>query len=132
MPNQGYRSVEVTVINDTRGDLTVNSPGTAAGSTWIQGEKATQGDGLNQYASSVWGVSTNDPQGTAMGHAQLTGLGSFPVALQFVNNHNGNSDCNLTDNDQVTGHITMIDTGERNHSAFTVQLVPLVQAAKPS
>ena len=122
MPDQGYRSVEVTVTNDTRGELTVVNPGTAAGSTWIQGEAAKEGDALPQHKRKLWGVSTNDPLGIANAHVQLTGVGSYPVAITFTNDHNGKSSCWVTPNDVIMFTQWQIDTGKANHSSFGIQL----------
>lgn len=124
MADLGYRSVEVNVTNDTRGNLTVQGPQTGSGNTWIQGESATQGQALNQYNSAKWGVSTNDVDGTATAQVQLTGLGSYPVSISFTNDMNGNSNCTVGGNDMVKGTATQVSTGEQNHSLFNVQLVP--------
>lgn len=125
MSNTGYRSVEINVINDTRGDLIVQGPQTAANSTWIQGEEAKQGDEIQQYNSVKWGVMTNDINGIAQGSVQLTGIGAFPVRITFTNTVSGQSTCVVSPNDAVTGLVTPIQTGEVNHSAFQVQLIPL-------
>lgn len=124
MADLGYRSVEVNVTNDTRGNLTVQGPTLGSGNTWIQGETPTQGAALGQYMSAKWGVSTNDVDGTATGSVQLTGLGSYPVMVSFTNDMNGNSNCTVAGNDMVKGTATQVATGEQNHSLYNVQLVP--------
>jgi hypothetical protein len=126
MPDKGNRSVEVTVINDTQADLTVEGPTTQQ--SWIQGEQPKKGDLLEQYQSSVWGVFVNDPLGTADAFAQLVGLGSYPVGIHFMNQSNGQSTCQVTDNDAVSSIVTRNSGQEQNHSSFTVQLIPAVSA----
>lgn len=126
MADLGYRSVEVVVTNDTRGNLTVQAVGIGSGATWVQGETPTQGQQLNQYNSTKWGVSTTDVNGAASGQCQLTGLGNYPVTIVFTNNPNGSTSCSVTGNDQVTyvQPIVQQNTGEANHSQFMVQLIP--------
>lgn len=124
MADLGYRSVEVVVTNDTRGNLTVQALALGSGDSWIQGETPNQGDPLQQYNSSKWGVSTNDINGTASGQVQLTGLGAWPVSIVFQNNMAGVSTCTISPNDQVTGIVTQQNTGEVNHTFFSVQLIP--------
>ncbi|MBI1407408.1 MAG: hypothetical protein GC145_14950 [Caulobacter sp.] len=124
MADLGYRSIEVNVVNDTRGNLTVQGPTLGSGDTWITGETPTQGAALNQYQSAKWGVSTNDVNGTATASVQLTGLGSYPVSISFTNDMNGNSNCTVGGNDQVKGTVTAVSTGEQNHTLYNVQLIP--------
>jgi hypothetical protein len=125
MANLGYRSVEVMLTNDTRGNLTVQAVALGAGNSWIQGETPNQGDPLPQYSGCQWGVSTNDVNGSASGQIQLTGLGSWPVSISFNNGATGNSTCSVAANDQVQGLVQQMQTGEMNHSLFTVQLIPV-------
>jgi hypothetical protein len=124
MPDRGYRSIEISVTNDTRGDLVVQAPTCGANDSWIQGEVPSQGDPLNQYNAATWGVLTKDVNNSASGHVQLTGLGSFPVTISFVNDSNGNSSCTVAPNDQVRAIVTPGGASERNHSAYNVQLIP--------
>lgn len=124
MADLGYRSIEVLVTNDTRGNLTVQGVGIGTNCTWVQGETPTQGASLPQYNSAKWGVSTNDVNASASGQVQLTGLGSWPVSITFINNENGVSTANVSPNDAVKGIVTQQDTGELNHTLFVVQLIP--------
>jgi hypothetical protein len=124
MANDGYRSIEVMCVNDTRGNLVVQGPGIGSNCTWIQGEQPSQGDPINQYTSSMWGVCTNNINASASGHIELTGLGSSPVVIVFANNEAGQSTCTVTGNDAVTAIVTQNDTSELNHSSFSVQLIP--------
>ncbi len=124
MADLGYRSIEVLVTNDTRGNLTLQGVGIGTNCTWVQGETPSQGASLPQYNSAKWGVSTNDVNASASGQVQLTGLGSFPVSVTFSNNENGQSICNVGPNDAVKGTAVQQDTGEQNHSLFIVQLIP--------
>ena len=125
----GNRSVEVIVTNDTRGDLTVTAPQAGSGSTWIQGEQPNQGDPLPQYQSAKWGVFTNDAMGNVTGQLQLIGLGNVPVTLSFYNYSNGVSGAPCLGNESVTVNVIENPVVEANHTSFTVQLVPNVQAA---
>ena len=125
MADLGYRSVEVAVTNDTRGDLTVQGPQCGSGDNWVQGETPHQGDRLPQYNAAKWGVSTNDVEGGASAQIQLTGLGSWPVSITFANDSSGNSTCTVSQNDMVQGMVIQQNTGEANHSLFTVQLIPV-------
>jgi hypothetical protein len=125
MADLGYRSVEVVVTNDSRGNLTIQGVGCGSGDTWVQGETPTQGAPLNQYNSAKWGVSTNDVNGGTSGQVQLTGLGSYPLTIQFSNNSSGVSACPTSQNDVVKTLVTQQDTGEINHSLFSVQIIPL-------
>ncbi len=120
----GYRSVEIIVINDTRGDLSVTGPVAGQGSTWIQGETPNQGDPLDQYQSAKWGVSTNDVNGNVSATVQLTGLGSYPLTLQFYNYSSGQTGAPCTGNDAVTPVVTQNPVVEQNHTSFQIQLVP--------
>ncbi len=124
MADLGYRSIEVNIVNDTRGNLTIQGPQVGSGNSWIQGETPTQGTALGQYMSAKWGVETNDVNGTATAMVQLTGLGSYPVTIAFTNDMNGNSNCTVAGNDQVKGTATSVNTGEQNHTLYNVQLVP--------
>ncbi|WGM39752.1 hypothetical protein [Caulobacter sp. NIBR1757] len=124
MADLGYRSIEVNVVNDTRGNLTIQGPTLGSGNTWVQGEEPTQGASLGQYQGAKWGVSTNDVNGTATAMVQLTGLGSYPVSISFTNDMNGNSNCMLQGNDMVKGTAMQVSTGEMNHSLYNVQLIP--------
>ncbi len=124
MADMGYRSVQVSVTNDTRGDLTVQSGAVGDGDAWLVGEAPTQGGSFGQYHQAQWGVSTNDINGTAAGQIQLAGLGSWPVAIVFMNDDNGISTCSVTPNDQIKANVVQQETGEPNHSAFVVQLIP--------
>lgn len=124
MADLGYRSIEVNVTNDTRGNLTIQGPTLGSGNSWIEGETPTQGASLGQYQAVKWGVSTNDFNGTATAVVQLTGLGSYPVSISFSNDMNGNSNCMVQGNDMVTGTATQVSTGEMNHSLYNVQLIP--------
>lgn len=128
MPDLGYRSIEVAVTNDTRGNLTVQGVVAGSGSSWVQGETPNQGDSLPQYQAVKWGVDTNDVDGIANGQVSLTGLGSYPVSLVVMNDFTGRSACNVTGNDSVSAIVTQVQTGEVNHSQFVVQLIPAVSA----
>jgi len=120
----GYRSIEVLVTNDTRGNLSLQGVGIGSYCTWVQGETPTQGSILPQYNPAKWGVYTNDVNAAASGQVQLTGLGSFPVSITFINNAAGASSCAFAPNDAVQGLVQQPDTGDQNHTLFVVQLIP--------
>ena len=124
MADEGYRSVQVRVTNDTRGDLTVAAPQTGSGDEWLQGETPTHGAMLRQYSAVTWGVSTNDVNASTSAMVQLAGLGSWPVTIVFSNSANGVSACSVSPNDAIMGSVTAVDTGEANHSLYEVQLIP--------
>lgn len=124
MANLGYRSVEVVVVNDTRGNLTVQGVANGPGNTWVQGETPNPGDSLAQYNASKWGTETNDVNGAASAQIQLAGMGSWPVTIVFSNNSAGISTCSVAPNNLVTSIVTQQTTGEANHSLFSIQLIP--------
>lgn len=122
MSNRGYRSIEVTVTNDTPGNLTVQAPQLGSGCSWIGGEEPTAGQTLGAYQSMTWGVSTNDARGAATAGVSLWGLGAYPVTIGFSNDVNGDSSCQVLGNNTVSGASTSVSTGEANHSAYAVRL----------
>ncbi len=132
MADLGYRSIEVVIINDTRGDLVIQAAGAIPDSgAWIEGEKSTSGTVLKQYSKLKLGVKTDDDNGLALATFQLTGLGSFPVEISFSSDANGASNCSVTPNDHVQGLTSAISTDEENHTVFLVQLVPALPAYLP-
>lgn len=125
MADTGYRSVEIIVLNDTPGDLVIESAGDPADNgAWVDGEKPTNGSPLRQYTSRTFGVKTDDVNGSALGSFQLTGLGSSPLRIDFWNHADGTSDVNVTANNAVQGMTRAIESNEDNHTMFQVQLVP--------
>lgn len=86
MADLGYRSIEVVITNDTRGNLTVHAPSVlSSAGAWIQGETPNNCDPLNQYNGMKFGVTTNDVNGDASARLELTGLGSFPIQIERLN-----------------------------------------------
>ena len=125
MADRGYRSVEVTITNDTRGDLTIQAAGDLPDSgNRIQGEKPTPSSVLKQYSSMLFGVATDDQNGAATAILELTGFGSSPIQISFFNQPDGTSNCSVTPNNAVQAKTTQVDTGEQNHTQFQIQLVP--------
>jgi hypothetical protein len=124
MASQGYRSIEVHVVNNTQADLSVQSA--AALSGWfIAGESAQTGAPLPQYADALWGVATDDPTLSAAADVSLVGLGSYPISIRFQNLPNGSSSATVGGNNVIQGTTQEINTGEMNHSAWQVILTPV-------
>src|ERR1700731_1385997 len=94
----GYRSVEVTITNDTRGDLTIQAGDLPDSAAWIGGEKPTPGSALKQYSSMLFGVATDAQNGAAVATLEITGLGSYPIQIRFFNQPDGTSNCTVTPN----------------------------------
>ena len=126
----GYRSVEVNIANNTRGDLTIQAADPDSG-TWIDGERPTPSSVLKQYSSMVFGVATDTENGVASATLELTGPGIVPVSsplqIRFFNQADGTSNCSVTPNDAIHAITTQVDTGEQNHTQFQVQLIPAPQ-----
>jgi hypothetical protein len=126
MADRGYRSIEVTVINNTRASLMVQGASTSgANSTWISGERPLPGFVLAQFASVTWGVMTTDQNGTADALVMLSGLGHQPVRIQLENRASGDSKVTPVGNDRIHAEHKQIDTGEDNYSQFEVNLNPV-------
>ena len=124
MADNGARSIEVDVRNNTTANLTVQGADLdGQGASWIKGEEPKQGDTLNQYQSMRAGVMNTDYNSGAGGSFTLTGYGS-PFEIEFNNDPQGNSSCSSNGNDEVSVEINKVDTGETNHSQFDLTLQP--------
>lgn len=126
MQDLGYRSIQLAVTNDTRGNLTLQDVALDSGPycAWITGETPSQGDPFQQYSDVQWGAATNSIDAAVSGQIQLSGLASGPIAIVFMNDQNGVSSCSVAPNDLIKANVAQQDTGEINHSLFSVQLIP--------
>ncbi|WP_437536810.1 hypothetical protein WME79_17110 [Sorangium sp. So ce726] len=126
MADRGYRSIEVTVINNTRASLVVQGGSTAgANSTWIAGERPTTSSVMPQYSIVTWGVMTTDQDSAASASVTLTGLGHKPVQLRMENLASGESKVTPVGNDRIDVHCKQLNTGEDNHSQFELSFNPV-------
>ncbi|MBX5484129.1 MAG: hypothetical protein IRZ16_20070 [Myxococcaceae bacterium] len=131
MPDVGYRSVEITVLNSTKADLSITGATTSgANVSWISEEQPKEKEQLGSSQSAVWGVMTDDVDGSAIGTVVLTGLGEDPVSIHMQNLSNGQSQATVQANDKVQGLVAPIPTGEQNHSAFQVTLMAITSVPK--
>lgn len=121
--DQGFRSVEVDVTNDSLGNLSVQASSLGVNVTWIPGETPGPGYPVEQYNASMWGAETNDINSNATAQILLTGQGAFPLTIVMSNMSDGTSSVNVIDNDALHGIVNQVDTGEVNHTAFSIQLV---------
>lgn len=125
MPDIGYRSIEVSVVNLTQAALVVQSVDTSGDSPgWIAGQQPLIGSMLFQYQSAAWGVMTEATDGSVIATVALSGWGTTPVILQMQNLANGQSQVCITGNDKISGSATRIDTGQANHAEWQVFLTP--------
>ena len=122
MSNKGARSIEVVVQNMTMANFTIQGASlSGVGAEWIQNEEPKQGAPLTQYTTVTIGVMNNDYNSSAGGEMVLTGYGS-PITITFENNEQGVSTCTCSGNSEVQATTHQVDTGELNHSQFTVKL----------
>lgn len=125
MADAGYRSIEVSVINNSQAALTVRAAQIRSVETsWITNETPTVGDVIPQYEGALWGVSTDNPAVTVSGFVTLFGYGNGPVSIDFTNDLYGNSTVNATGNDRIVASVCQIQTQSPNHSIFQVSLAP--------
>jgi hypothetical protein len=101
MADRGYRSIEVTITNQTSADLTIQVVSLGSGNTWISGEEAKQGGSLLQYDAVTWGVMTKDPDTIAQGRINLFGLGTPAISIEFSNDASGAAKCSVSTNSVV-------------------------------
>lgn len=131
MPDVGYRSVEISVVNFTKANLTIQSASSSGSNvTWISGEQPKVGSELMQSQGATWGVMTNDSDGSAIGSVVLTGLGESPIMINLQNLANGQSQASVTANDKIHGTVQQQSTGEQNHSGFNITLLPIYSTPK--
>ncbi|RKH13589.1 hypothetical protein D7V97_05075 [Corallococcus sp. CA053C] len=125
MADAGYRSIEVSVVNNTQATLNVRTATiTGVDTGWIDGEQATVGEPIEQYAGALWGVSTDNPAATAGATVHLSGFGNVPVAIDFRNDQFGTSTVNATGNDKIRTSVGQLQTSDPNHTIFQVELLP--------
>src|SRR5437870_2360817 len=115
MADTGYRSIEVTVINNTQANLSVQAASTnGSNAQWISGEQPKPNQVLEQWQSVTWGVMTNDEDGSVLGTVSLLGYGKYPITINFANPYEGESSANVIGNDKLTGTTTDLGSGEDN------------------
>ena len=118
----GYRSVEVHIMNNTGRDLVIQAASADQGSSWIAGEEATNGFVIKPYDDKVIGVLASETD--AAGSFQLAGPGSHPLSVILWNKADGTSDVDVTPNEAVRGSKQILDNDEQNHTVFQLQLMP--------
>ena len=122
MADRGYRSIEVSITNQTSGDLSVQGASLKAGCMWVQGEGAKPGDILAQYNSVTWGVMTDDLDGPAAASIALHGLGRGPVTVELAYDPAGTQTCQIEGNTAVSAGPVTWQSGAENHVAASVDL----------
>ncbi|RKG79675.1 hypothetical protein D7W79_09750 [Corallococcus exercitus] len=126
MADAGYRSIEVSVINNSQAALTVRAAQVRSIETsWITNETPNVGDVIPQYEGALWGVSTDNPAVTVSGFVTLLGYGNGPVAIDFTNDLYGNSTVSAVGNDKIITTVSQIQTQAPFHTIFQVKLEPV-------
>ena len=125
MADAGYRSIEIFLSNDTAADLSVQSATLAGSATWISGEEAEQDTIVEEFQTVIWGAMTEDQAGSVSGSVELEGLRRSPLRIDFSNSSNGQSSVIVTPNDKLEGAVEEIESEEKNHSQFRVNLQPV-------
>lgn len=131
MPDVGYRSLEISVVNCTQAVLVVQAANTSDSSlSWIPGEQPQIGSMLPQYQGASWGLTTEDTASSATATVVLSGWGAMPISIQLQNLANGQCQVDVTPNNKLRGVVNELDTGEAMHSEFQIMLEPIPMARR--
>ena len=121
--NTGYRSAEVTLMNDTIADLDIQDTYLGRSSSWIRDEQPKIGDQLSQYQSMVLGSFTTDALSGVSAFITLSGLGDTPIRVAWELNSQGELSFSIDSNSKIMSDNRAESTGELNHRMWIGTLV---------
>lgn len=123
-PDKGFRSIEINFNSrvEARELMVLEAVLDSADCQWIGGEVAGTGLPILPGEPWTWGVCVYLPPATAGASMSFSQMGQPPGGLVFSNGPDGTSTCVFAPAGGLTATVTQEDTGDPNHSAFSVLL----------
>jgi len=123
-PDKGFRSIEINFNSrvDAPQIMVLDAVLDNAECQWIGGEVAGTGVPILPGEPWTWGVCVDLPPATAGASMSFSQMGQPRGGLTFSNGPDGTSTCTFTPAGGLTATVTQDDTGDPNHSAFSVLL----------
>lgn len=122
--DKGFRSIEINFNSrvDAERIMVLEAVLDNPDCQWIGGEVAGTGAPILPGMPWTWGVSVYLPPATAGASMSFSQMGQPRGGLVFSNGPDGTSTCTFTPAGGLTATVTQEDTGDPNHSAFSVLL----------